>query len=602
MANLIQIKRSLNTAQPVSLANGELAFTSNGDVLYIGANGAIAAIGGKRNPGTLTANQALVANSSSGIDKVIVANLVATAIYANNTFGTANQVLRTTGSGVYWADDVGDISSIVAGTGLTGGGSSGDVTLNVGSGNGIAVDADSIRVVANSGLVSNATGVFINVSGDSTLIANATGLYVNDASLSIATSQLTGDVALGTQTSGNYVATITAGAGISGSSTGEGGTPTIAVVANSGLLSNATGVYVVANNGIISNTSGVFAKAANGTSVDASGINVVGAAGLVSNTTGVHVGQGNGIAVDADSIRVVGSNSIVSNTTGVFVNPGSTLTVNTTGVHVNNTLSITSLTTSGDTTVNGNTILGNAATDVVTFNADVNSNIIPSANITYNLGTSTDRWNYVYAANVHSSRGYFEGNVEIIGDLIVSGNVTTQNVSSLEVQDPLIYLAGGNYASDLVDIGFVGNYFDGATQRHAGLVRHAADDQFHLFKNYTAEPDNNIIDIGNTTLQYTQATLNAFLNTGKGFVANSTAVALTANSTVSVNITANGITLATPLAATSGGTGQNTYSVGDLLVGAAGNTLAKLTLGTDGKILQSNGSAVVYSDLDGGTF
>lgn len=564
MANLIQIKRSLNTAQPASLANGELAFTSNGNVLYIGANGTIAAIGGARTPGTLTANQALVANSSSGIDKVIVANLVATAIYANNTFGSANQVLRTTGTSVYWADDVGDISEIIAGNGLTGGGTSGDITIDIGAGNGIAVDVDSIRVVANVGLVSNSSGV--HVAAANGLLANATGLYV------------------------------VANNGIASNSSG------VFAVAANGVTVDSSGINVVANNGIASNTSGVFVVAANGVSVDSSGVNVVGASGLVSNASGVHVGQGNGIAVDADSIRVQQANGIAVDAGGVRVDGGSTLTVNNSGVHVNTNLSITSLTTSGDVTVNGNTTLGNAATDVVAFNADVASNINPSANITYNLGAVTDRWNYVYAANVHSTQGYFEGNVEIAGDLIVSGNVTTQNVSSLEVQDPLIYLAGNNYASDLVDIGFVGNYYDGATQRHTGLVRHAADDQFHLFKNYTAEPDNNIIDIGNTSLDYTQATLNAFLNTGKGFVANSTAVTLTANSTVAVNITANSVTLDTPLAATSGGTGQNTYSVGDLLVGGATNTLTKLSLGGDGKVLQSNGSAIVYSDLDGGVF
>ena len=67
MANLIQIKRSLNTASPTSLANGEFAYTANGDVLFIGSNSAVLAIAGARNPGTLTANQALVANSTSGL-------------------------------------------------------------------------------------------------------------------------------------------------------------------------------------------------------------------------------------------------------------------------------------------------------------------------------------------------------------------------------------------------------------------------------------------------------------------------------------------------------------------------------------------------------
>ena len=102
MSNLIQIKRSLNTANPVSLANGELAYTANGDVLFVGSNNTIVAVGGARNPGTLTANQALVANATSGIDKVIVANAVITGLYANGTFGSNGQVLVSNGSTVFW--------------------------------------------------------------------------------------------------------------------------------------------------------------------------------------------------------------------------------------------------------------------------------------------------------------------------------------------------------------------------------------------------------------------------------------------------------------------------------------------------------------------
>ena len=50
-----------------------------------------------------------------------------------------------------------------------------------------------------------------------------------------------------------------------------------------------------------------------------------------------------------------------------------------------------------------------------------------------------------------------------------------------------------------------------------------------------------------------------------------------------------------------GGTGLTTYSTGDLLVGFAGS-LAVLTVGTDGKVLQSNGTTIVYGDVDGGTY
>jgi len=555
MANKIQIKRSTTNAAPTGLANGELAYTSNGEILFLGhpdgSTGSIA-IGGRRVPGTLTANQALVANATSGIDKVIVANLVPTAIYANGSIGTDGQVLASNGTVAYWLtpaagvtydllavanteankgilqldpssganDDVffigaggvtvssnstailitgqqGDITEVVAGAGLTDGGTSGSVTLNVGAGAGISVAADSVAVLANNGLSANATGVYV-VRGDGTLTVNATGVYVNTANLSIATSQLSGDVALGTQTSGNYVATIAAGAGISGSGSSEGSAVTIAVVAN---------------NGIISNTSGVFADAANGISVTADGINVDAGNGLVANTSGLHVGAANGISVAADSVGVT---------------TGSTLTVNTSGIHVNSALSITDLTLSG--------------------NLDIN------------------------------------------------GTLTTVDTTNLSVTDSIISLARNNTVNTL-DIGFYGTFNDGAT-KYSGLFRDATDGVYKLFAGQVPEPTTTV-DTANVNFAY--ATLQSYLTTG-ALVANSSVVNITANSTVSVALTANTLSLSTALPATSGGTGQSTYAVGDLLVGGAGNTLSKLTVGTDGKVLQSNGTSVVYADLDGGTF
>ena len=136
--------------------------------------------------------------------------------------------------------------SLTAGSGLTGGG---DITASrsfaVGAGDGITVNADDVAVnaqdglvanssgtyvVAGDGLTANATGVHIVTSGDSSLVANSSGLFIDDTTLSVATTQLTGDVALGTQTSGSYVESLDEGTGVTiTNNTGEGATPTIAI-------------------------------------------------------------------------------------------------------------------------------------------------------------------------------------------------------------------------------------------------------------------------------------------------------------------------------------------------------------------------------------
>ena len=51
-----------------------------------------------------------------------------------------------------------------------------------------------------------------------------------------------------------------------------------------------------------------------------------------------------------------------------------------------------------------------------------------------------------------------------------------------------------------------------------------------------------------------------------------------------------------------GGTGQSSYTTGDILHASGSNTLAKLSIGASGKILQSNGSNITYGDIDGGTY
>ena len=67
-------------------------------------------------------------------------------------------------------------------------------------------------------------------------------------------------------------------------------------------------------------------------------------------------------------------------------------------------------------TVNGNTTLGNAATDTVTVTADIASNLIPSADDTYNLGASGAEWNDLYVDGV--------AYIDTIDGFATTGNIT----------------------------------------------------------------------------------------------------------------------------------------------------------------------------------
>ena len=110
------------------------------------------------------------------------------------------------------------------------------------------------------------------------------------------------------------------------------------------------------------------------------------------------------------------------------------------------------------------------------------------------------------ALNENSSPTFY--NLTVSGNLSVIGNVTYITSNVFEVNDPLIYLAGNNYFSDIVDIGFVGNYYDGNLQRHAGLFRDASDGgKFKLFANLNPEPGD-IIDTANSTFRYADLVVN----------------------------------------------------------------------------------------------
>ncbi len=154
------------------------------------------------------------------------------------------------------------------------------------------------------------------------------------------------------------------------------------------------------------------------------------------------------------------------------------------------------------------------------------------------------------------------GDIAISGNLTVTGNTTQIAVTSLNVTDPIIYLAANNYTSDIVDIGFAGNYHDSGTDRHAGVIRKHGTNDVYVFTGYDEEFGTNLLNIANPSLVYANVRANLI---GKLVESNVAVIG-------SANVTTANIRNVEIL--------ENQYIKGDVYLGAAGNNVIK-SFGSD---------------------
>lgn len=212
--SIIRVKRSGGTGSPSALAQGEMAYSflagtqsNGGDRLYIGTGtetGGVAAnieiIGGKyftsklnHVPGTLTNNSAVIVDASGKINTfnatALTANTftITATLTANNSVGTAGQVLTSNSSGVYWSTIVGTTnigqssnSSVISITSSTG---TGTTLLAANSTTAGLLSADTQTI--GGAKTFNATATFADIVVSGNVTVNGTTTTINSTTITV---------------------------------------------------------------------------------------------------------------------------------------------------------------------------------------------------------------------------------------------------------------------------------------------------------------------------------------------------------------------------------------------------------------------------------
>ena len=126
------------------------------------------------------------------------------------------------------------------------------------------------------------------------------------------------------------------------------------------------------------------------------------------------------------------------------------------------------LTVEGNATINGKLTFGDADTDSVGFQADINSNFIPDVDSLYNIGSVDKNWKIGFIEEISSTNITASSDITVGGNISASGNVIASNlisdsssvstrVTTLEQAPNGIFLPTGSIFATTNDIQITGS-------------------------------------------------------------------------------------------------------------------------------------------------
>ena|SRR6056300_779265 len=645
MATIIKIKRTTGATAPSGLNQGELAYVydtsatnngvgGNGYRLFIGdptssSNSAIE-IGGEyftnlldHSHGVVTANSGVIVDSSKKVDEwnvdditidgnTITNNSLVNNLTLSNTSGcinfTGNQLICVTDptSGQDAATKA-YVDSQVTAQDL-------DLTADTGSAS-IDLDSETLNITGGTGLSTTVDNLTKQLTIDLDNTAVTPGSYGSTTAIPTFTVDQQGRL---TAASTVNVATTLSTAAETGTGSVDLLSDTLSILAGEGINTVASGTNITISGENASDTNKGIA------SFDSTDFTVTSGAVAVNTIT-------------------LGSSSL---------NPGAT----TTDIAGLTSLDVDDININGSTICNSSLVSNlsiNSATGCVDFNG------LQVANIATPV-LDTDAANKAYVDSARSGLDVKQSvKVATTGNIALSGTQTVDGVA-LSVGDRIlvkdqttasengIYVVASSFWTRATDA-------DADAEVTSGMFTFVEQGSVNSDTGFVLTTDGTIT-VGTTGLNFTLFSASGTLIAGNGLskngdtlevnVANGLQIAsdnvelassvagqgLTFSSGVidvvgtsnRIDVTADKIDISTSyIGQTSivelgtittgtwnadvigtiyGGTGLNSYTTGDILYASASNTLAALSLGANGKILQSNGTNVTYGDIDGGTY
>ena len=658
MASIVRIKRSETGGNPATLGQGELAYSglpdngsNGGDRLYVGmgtetSGNAVnhVVIGGKyftdkldHAPGTLTPSSAVIVDANSKIDNIKVDNIEIDANTISSTNANGNVNIAPNGSGSVVLD--GQSWPQTSGT-------NGQYLKTDGSGQTSwgSLPASDFTIAGNTGTDLFSTGGTLTFTGTgpiNTAVTNdAVGISISDASTSVK----------GAASFNSASFDVSSGA-VSIKSAGVSNTQLVNSNITVGTTPIALGASSTTLSGLTSVTSTSFTGALSGNATTATALQTartIAISGPVTGTATSFNGSANIIipvtALDVGHVNVTGTLDVEHGGTGVTTSTGTGSVVLSASPALTGVPTAPTAASGTNTTQLATTQFVTSAVDAARSSLDIKASVKAAtvANITLSntqtvdgvalavgdrvlvkdQATAAQNGIYVVASGTWLRSTDADTDAEVTSGMftfVEQGTVNADSGWALSTDGAIVV---GTTALTFVQFSGAGQITAGAGLTKTGNTLNVgagtgiavnADDvsltgQALALHNLAT---NGLITrtAAGTVTGRSLAGINdrTTVTNGDGVAGNPTVdIASTyagQTSITTLGTIATGTWNATAIVPTRGGTGLTSYATGDILYASSANTLAKLSIGADGKILQVNGTGVpVWADIDGGTY